>query len=190
MAGASARADQQRGGAGPHRRPPRSSRRVPPCLARRLGEAVGLPAGQMGNSEVGHMNLGAGRVVSRTSCASTSRSSIGATFTKPAFVDACTHVKRGGGTLHLLGLLGDGGVQPTGAPGRPDRSRRAAGGREGGDPRADGRPRHAADQRVWLHGSAAAGVAGACARLPPSAAAISGWIAIDAGSGSTSGTTA
>ncbi|MBK9979264.1 MAG: 2,3-bisphosphoglycerate-independent phosphoglycerate mutase [Gemmatimonadetes bacterium] len=84
--------------------------KAPRTLLDASGLAVGLPAGQMGNSEVGHMNLGAGRVVKqdlvRIEEAITDRSF----FRKPAFVQACAHVKATGGTLHLLGLLGDGGV--------------------------------------------------------------------------------
>jgi len=84
--------------------------KAPRTLLDASGLAVGLPAGQMGNSEVGHMNLGAGRVVKqdlvRIEEAITDRSF----FHKPAFVQACAHVKATGGTLHLLGLLGDGGV--------------------------------------------------------------------------------
>jgi len=84
--------------------------KAPRTLLDASGLAVGLPAGQMGNSEVGHLNLGAGRVVKqdlvRIEEAITDRSF----FSKPAFVNACTHVKQTGGTLHLLGLMGDGGV--------------------------------------------------------------------------------
>jgi len=84
--------------------------KAPRTLLDASGLAVGLPAGQMGNSEVGHMNLGAGRVVKqdlvRIEEAITDRSF----FHKPAFVQACAHVKATGGTLHLLRLLGDGGV--------------------------------------------------------------------------------
>ena len=71
---------------------------------------VGLPAGQMGNSEVGHLNLGAGRVVMQdlvridTSIADRSFQCNG------TFLAACHAVRRSGGTLHLVGLLGDGGV--------------------------------------------------------------------------------
>lgn len=84
--------------------------KAPRTLLDASGLAVGLPAGQMGNSEVGHLNLGAGRVVKqdlvRIEEAITDRTF----YSKPAFVDACTHVKQTGGTLHLLGLMGDGGV--------------------------------------------------------------------------------
>ena len=84
--------------------------RAPRTLLDASGLAVGLPAGQMGNSEVGHLNLGAGRVVKQDLVRIGESIADRSFFTKPAFVDACAHVKRTGGTLHLLGLLGDGGV--------------------------------------------------------------------------------
>ncbi len=74
------------------------------------GEDVGLPAGQMGNSEVGHLNIGAGRVVyqdlSRISLAIEDKSF----FENQALTQACEKVIASGGKLHLLGLLSDGGV--------------------------------------------------------------------------------
>ncbi len=84
--------------------------RSPRTLLEASGRAVGLPAGQMGNSEVGHLNLGAGRVVKQDLVRIDEAVEDGSFFTKPAFVDACTHVRSTGGTLHLMGLLGDGGV--------------------------------------------------------------------------------
>lgn len=74
------------------------------------GRAVGLPDGQMGNSEVGHLNLGAGRVVMQDLVRIGAAIENGTFETNPAFVAACTQVKTTGGTLHLVGLLGDGGV--------------------------------------------------------------------------------
>jgi 2,3-bisphosphoglycerate-independent phosphoglycerate mutase len=79
-------------------------------LLRASGLAVGLPAGQMGNSEVGHLNLGAGRVVLQDTVRISQAIRDGSFFQNPAFVDACRHVQRTGGTLHLVGLIGDGGV--------------------------------------------------------------------------------
>ena len=64
----------------------------------------------MGNSEVGHLNLGAGRVVKQDLVRITEAIEDGNFFTRTAFVDACRAVKESGGTLHLMGLLGDGGV--------------------------------------------------------------------------------
>lgn len=84
--------------------------RAPRTLLEASGRAVGLPAGQMGNSEVGHLNLGAGRVVKQDLVRIDESIEDRSFFAKPAFVDACAHVKRTGGTLHLMGLLGDGGV--------------------------------------------------------------------------------
>lgn len=74
------------------------------------GKAVGLPEGQMGNSEVGHLNLGAGRVVMQDLVRIGSAIDDGSFFVNPAFVAACQHARYNDGTLHLLGLLGDGGV--------------------------------------------------------------------------------
>jgi len=74
------------------------------------GEAVGLPAGQQGNSEVGHLNLGAGRVVyqsiTRIDRAIDDRSF----FRNPVLSQCFSHIKRTGGTLHLMGLVSPGGV--------------------------------------------------------------------------------
>jgi 2,3-bisphosphoglycerate-independent phosphoglycerate mutase len=84
--------------------------RAPRTLLNASGLAVGLPEGQMGNSEVGHLNLGAGRVVMQDLVRIDLAIRDGSFFTIPAFKDACAHVRKTGGTLHLMGLLGDGGV--------------------------------------------------------------------------------
>jgi 2,3-bisphosphoglycerate-independent phosphoglycerate mutase len=76
------------------------------------GLAVGLPAGQMGNSEVGHLNLGAGRVVQQDIVRIDRSISDGSLNRKEALLGACRRLKKRGGsaTLHLVGLVGDGGV--------------------------------------------------------------------------------
>jgi len=74
------------------------------------GRAVGLPDGQMGNSEVGHMNLGAGRVVMQDLVRITAAIESGGFFSNVALLAACRTARENGGTLHLVGLLGDGGV--------------------------------------------------------------------------------
>ncbi|MGZ3333416.1 MAG: 2,3-bisphosphoglycerate-independent phosphoglycerate mutase [Gemmatimonadaceae bacterium] len=74
------------------------------------GLRVGLPEGQMGNSEVGHLNLGAGRVVMQDLVRISSAITDGSFYTNPALTAACRQVKSNGGTLHLLGLIGSGGV--------------------------------------------------------------------------------
>lgn len=74
------------------------------------GRAVGLPEGQMGNSEVGHMNLGAGRVVMQDLVRITTAVEDGSFLQNSALKAACAAVKKSGGTLHLVGLLGNGGV--------------------------------------------------------------------------------
>jgi 2,3-bisphosphoglycerate-independent phosphoglycerate mutase len=74
------------------------------------GPAVGLPEGQMGNSEVGHMNLGAGRVVMQSLQRITSAIESGEFAENPVFLDLLARVKERGSTLHLMGLIGPGGV--------------------------------------------------------------------------------
>lgn len=74
------------------------------------GRAVGLPDGQMGNSEVGHLNLGAGRVVEQSLSYIQNEIDFGTLFENPvlnAVYDAAT---KSGGALHLMGLVSDGGV--------------------------------------------------------------------------------
>lgn len=84
--------------------------RAPRTLLDASGLAVGLPAGQMGNSEVGHLNLGAGRVVMQDLVRIGESIRSGAFYQLDAFRAACAQVRGNGGTLHLLGLVGDGGV--------------------------------------------------------------------------------
>ncbi len=74
------------------------------------GEDVGLPAGQMGNSEVGHTNIGAGRVVYQDLPKITRAIEDGSFFENPAYRDAMAACRNSGGALHLMGLLSDGGV--------------------------------------------------------------------------------
>jgi 2,3-bisphosphoglycerate-independent phosphoglycerate mutase len=74
------------------------------------GEAVGLPKGIMGNSEVGHMNIGAGRVVPQGVVLIDADIASGAFTTNPTLVACLDHVKREKSTLHLMGLLSDGQV--------------------------------------------------------------------------------
>lgn len=85
-------------------------RRSSRTLLEASGLRVGLPAGQMGNSEVGHLNLGAGRVVMQDLVRISSAISDGSFYSNPALTAACEKVKKSGGTLHLIGLLGSGGV--------------------------------------------------------------------------------
>jgi len=74
------------------------------------GEAVGLPAGQMGNSEVGHMNIGAGRVVRQSLTHIAALIADGSFFRSSVLLDVCGATTEPGSTLHLLGLVSDGGV--------------------------------------------------------------------------------
>src|SRR5687767_4419980 len=79
---------------------------LPRTLVNASGLAVGLPEGQIGNSEVGHLNLGAGRVVMQDLVRIAAAIEGGAFFQLPALVDACDRAKNG--TLHLVGLIGEG----------------------------------------------------------------------------------
>lgn len=74
------------------------------------GLAVGLPAGQMGNSEVGHMNLGAGRVVYQDLVKVNKAVEEHTLDTEPVLVDALTYAKTNGKKIHFIGLVSDGGV--------------------------------------------------------------------------------
>ncbi len=74
------------------------------------GTEVGLPEGQMGNSEVGHLNMGAGRVVYQELTRITKSIEDGDFFKKQEFLDAIENCKKNNSALHLMGLLSDGGV--------------------------------------------------------------------------------
>lgn len=74
------------------------------------GEEVGLPEGQMGNSEVGHLNIGAGRIVYQDITRIDRAIRTGDFYSNDALIDLLTTVKRKGCSLHLLGLVSDGGV--------------------------------------------------------------------------------
>ena len=74
------------------------------------GTAVGLPEGQMGNSEVGHINLGAGRVVNQELMRITTDIKTGEFFENPAFKGAMENCRKHDSALHLYGLLSNGGV--------------------------------------------------------------------------------
>src|SRR5512147_602676 len=84
--------------------------RAPRTLLDASGLAVGLPQGQMGNSEVGHLNLGAGRVVMQDLVRIGESIADGSFFGNPVFAEACDRAKANGGTVHLMGLIGKGGV--------------------------------------------------------------------------------
>ncbi len=79
-------------------------------LLRTSGEAVGLPPGQMGNSEVGHMNLGAGRVVYQTLARIDRDIAEGGFFRNPALTAAADKVAANDSALHVIGLLSPGGI--------------------------------------------------------------------------------
>ena len=74
------------------------------------GEYVGLPAGQMGNSEVGHLNLGAGRIVHQDLSRINNAIKKGTFFENKEFLNAIEHVKKNDSALHIYGLVSTGGV--------------------------------------------------------------------------------
>src|SRR5499427_9003102 len=74
------------------------------------GKDVGLPDGQMGNSEVGHLNIGAGRIVRMDITKIDAMIENGDFFTNPVLLDAVKNARGGGRRMHLCGLLSDGGV--------------------------------------------------------------------------------
>lgn len=74
------------------------------------GLSVGLPEGQMGNSEVGHLNMGAGRIVYQDLTRITKSIEDGDFFAKPELLDAIENCKKNNSDMHIMGLLSDGGV--------------------------------------------------------------------------------
>jgi len=83
-------------------------RKHPHCLLEASGEAVGLPAGQQGNSEVGHLNIGAGRIVYQESLKILKAIENGSFFENKVLTEAMKKAKEH--RLHLMGLIGNGGV--------------------------------------------------------------------------------
>lgn len=88
----------------------RMCREYPTATLAASGLDVGLPEGMMGNSEVGHLNIGAGRVVYQDLTAIDKAIADGDFYQNDALLAAMRQAKHGGGCLHLLGLLSDGGV--------------------------------------------------------------------------------
>ena len=82
----------------------------PHTLLQASGPSVGLPKGMMGNSETGHMNMGAGRIVLQKLTQISKRIEDGTFFENAAFAAAIAHVRERGSRLHLIGLIGPGGV--------------------------------------------------------------------------------
>ena len=85
-------------------------REYPNTLIHTSGPFVGLPDGQMGNSEVGHLNIGAGRIVHMDITRIDLMIQNGDFFSDPTLVAAMKHARAGGRRLHLFGLVSDGGV--------------------------------------------------------------------------------
>jgi len=85
-------------------------KKYPNTLIATSGQSVGLPDGQMGNSEVGHMNLGAGRVVYQDFTRISKAINDGDFFTNPVLCSAIDNAVKAGRSVHIMGLLSDGGV--------------------------------------------------------------------------------
>src|SRR5262249_19472507 len=126
------------------------------------GGDVGLPDGQMGNSEVGHLNIGAGRVVMQELPRIGNAAKDGSLAKAPALTELIDKLKRSGGTCHLMGLMSPGGVHS-----HQDhavalaRILRQAGVKTVVHALTDGRdtpPRSSADDIAWLHGALPNGV--------------------------------
>ena len=88
----------------------RLTEEYPWCFLEASGEAVGLPEGQMGNSEVGHLNIGAGRIVYQDLTRINLSIKNGDFFKNPAFLNAISNAKANDSSLHLMGLVSYGGV--------------------------------------------------------------------------------
>ena len=86
------------------------AREWPHTAVKTSGESVGLPEGQMGNSEVGHQNIGAGKRVLQDYTRVSESIKDGTFFQNPALLKAIEHVKKNSSQLHICGLLGNGGV--------------------------------------------------------------------------------
>src|SRR3954447_16720190 len=82
----------------------------PHALLHTSGRDVGLPGGQMGNSEVGHLNIGAGRVVKQELVRIGDAVADGSIAREPAFTALVSALKQSGGTCHMMGLVSPGGV--------------------------------------------------------------------------------
>ena len=82
----------------------------PTTTIKACGNAVGLPEGQMGNSEVGHLNMGAGRIVYQELTRITKEIEDGTFFENEELVKAMENAKKNNSALHIFGLLSDGGV--------------------------------------------------------------------------------
>jgi len=82
----------------------------PHTLVQTHGHYVGLPDEQMGNSEVGHMNIGAGRIVYQDLTRIDAAIADGSFFQNAALLSACAAARKSGGMLHVFGLLSPGGV--------------------------------------------------------------------------------
>ena len=133
-------------------------REYPNTLIQTSGPFVGLPEGQMGNSEVGHLNIGAGRIVHMDSTRIELMIQNGEFFQHPVLLKAMKNARTGGRQLHLFGLLSDGGVHSYQTHLHAlVKDGEAKSGRARFRARLHGRPRHSAHQRCRLPRATAEG---------------------------------
>ena len=85
-------------------------KKYPTTIGHTSGLDVGLPEGQMGNSEVGHTNIGAGRIVNQELTRITKSIEDGDFFSIPEFIEAIENCKKHNSKLHIMGLVSNGGV--------------------------------------------------------------------------------
>ncbi|OIJ21038.1 phosphoglycerate mutase (2,3-diphosphoglycerate-independent) [Anaerobacillus alkalidiazotrophicus] len=105
--------DETKGNAVAHAKKPNFDRfwnEYPHAQLKAAGEAVGLPDGQMGNSEVGHLNIGAGRIVYQSLTRVNKAIREGEFFENETFLNAINHANENNTSLHIYGLLSDGGI--------------------------------------------------------------------------------
>ena len=85
-------------------------KKYPTSILKTSGEAVGLPKGQMGNSEVGHLNIGAGRVIYQDLLRINREIESKKFYTNSILLDSIENVKKYNSNLHIMGLFSYGGI--------------------------------------------------------------------------------
>ena len=156
----------------------------PHGFLRTSGKDVGLPDGQMGNSEVGHLNIGAGRVVMQDLPRIGAAIASGEIARAPALIDLIAKLKASGGTCHLIGLVSPGGVHSHQDHAAALAKILADGRRAGAGSCVHRRPRYAAAIGGRRHQAPPSPRCRQRCKSPPSAAAISPWTATSAGTAS------
>jgi hypothetical protein len=163
---------------------------LPRTLVRTSGAAVGLPGGQMGNSEVGHLNIGAGRVVYQEFTRVSRAIRTGSFFSNRTLTDCRRPGGGPGGAVHIMGLLSPGGVHSHEEHLQAMVRLASSAGPGSAPARLPRRPRHPAAQRpASLEAMDAPSRSSAAGVSPPSSAATTPWTATTAGRASRRPTT-